>query len=232
MGWESVKELGARLSSTATVHQVNFDGDALRNYHDSRNDTDFGDAARVLPFSRIPTAGFEPRSIGERAARKIAEHRRDFCIVINFSLLSGWALRLGERAYASAMGNVFETLQPDEITAFINHENRAATCRAIAAAGGDRFNVDYVFPHREGRATLLPEEDTCLQPGGSVLPMPVMIFEPNGEISFALPRENSHIRATIRPAGQDLSPGVDLRLFYHGMLLNPIQRGLRSLGYT
>jgi hypothetical protein len=228
MRWRHVEELGQRLDA-AREHDVNFDGDALRNFHDQEFDTDFGDAAQIINFNRVATSGFAKGSVGERAAQKLAGLPKKPCVVVNFSLLSGWARELGTREYALAMGNVFDILQPAGITAFINHENYAATRAAMLAADGERFCVDYVFPHREGRAMFLPEEDTYMQEGGSVLPRPVIIFEPNGEINFALPTGNTHDKTKIRPAGKDLPRATDLREYYILMLFAPIQRAMQAL---
>jgi len=202
MPWDWVEEISQWLPKGPDVsHDIAFDGDPLRNYFDPFRNKDFGDAAKLIDFHYLPTAGFNIGSAGERSAEKIAADRDKYEIRINFSLLSKWAGSLGADGYTETMKNVFSILKPDCVYVFHDGNNYGDTIKALDASGGMEFECNISLPHRDGRAFSMPDKSTEMQPGGTPLTRSAFILDPDGTIRFAAREKNSHRARVIREYG-------------------------------
>ncbi len=184
-----------------TINSLFFDSDPLKDYYDAAFDKDFFDVYTLFNPTFISTAGFEMGSIGERAAQKLRNYFDERWpsfdgIRVSFSLESRWARELGDKAYISHMKNVFQVLQPNEITILTTNQNRAATLQAFTRAfgrlAGEVPGAKVCRPHFEGLAKVnLDPAEAYYQTDGSVCCIDAYVLNPNRGVVYVARNEQN-----------------------------------------
>lgn len=116
MPWPWVIELTKYKSARKSGSVASIHADPLREYYDPIFDKTAADLAIVYNYRKFDTTGFEPGSVGERAAREMKDRNLNVRYGICINVVNSWIRNVGQEKYIRYMQYTRDVLGSENIT--------------------------------------------------------------------------------------------------------------------